>query len=224
MRESRSSGRAQRCTVRATRRIVTRWPSAGAAEGCARLGSSNALHIWRMRLPMQLARDEGEGEPARTECTEREREREREGGGDACTVPRSEGWNESDAGWGLRLRSEGERRGSTAAAEVRWGCWPRGHGAVATQTRGCSQCLYQRLTKSAIIRVLTQVWSAKLCVWRDFSRWIAWSKSRRDEWTTVLCGKKCAGCLAGREVVGDAGEGAAPPRTSVAGAAMARGA
>ena len=27
---------------------------------------------------MQLARDEGEGEPARTECTERERERERE--------------------------------------------------------------------------------------------------------------------------------------------------
>lgn len=32
--------------------------------------------------------------------------------------------------------------------EVRWGCPARGHGAVATQTRGCSQCLYQRLPKS----------------------------------------------------------------------------
>lgn len=31
--------------------------------------------------------------------------------------------------------------------EVRWGCPARGHGAVATQTRGCSQCLYQRLPK-----------------------------------------------------------------------------
>lgn len=34
------------------------------------------------------------------------------------------------------------------AEEVRWGCPARGHGAVATQTRGCSQCLYQRLPKS----------------------------------------------------------------------------
>lgn len=31
---------------------------------------------------------------------------------------------------------------------MRWGCPARGHGAVATQTRGCSQCLYQRLPKS----------------------------------------------------------------------------
>lgn len=39
--------------------------------------------------------------------------------------------------------------------EVRWGCSARGHGAVATQTRGCSQCLYQRLPKfSGNIRVV----------------------------------------------------------------------
>lgn len=49
-----------------------------------------------------------------------------------------------------RVGGESERDGASrcciasARPMLRWGCPARGHGAVATQTRGCSQCLYQR--------------------------------------------------------------------------------
>lgn len=63
---------------------------------------------------------------------------------------------------------------------MRWGCPARGHGAVATQTRGCSQCLYQRLPKSyGNIRVNAAGRAVTICQRRvSRSRRCSYSRNR----------------------------------------------